>query len=208
MQLHRRGEPVLAGQVDVDDRHVGLELEGGRQDPGAEGHLGDDVGAGTGANFAYYPATVTRVLAVEPEPRLRALAEQAARAAPVPVEVVDGLAQRLPVEDATADTVVCALVLCSVPDQAAALAEIRRILRPSGRFRFLEHVRADTAGMIRLQRFLDATLWPLVVGGCHTGRDTVAAVEQAGFTLDRLDRFQFPPVRTPASSHVLGMTTR
>ncbi|WP_460394852.1 class I SAM-dependent methyltransferase [Actinophytocola sediminis] len=151
---------------------------------------------------------MTRVLAVEPEPRLRALAEQAARAAPVPVEVVDGLAQRLPVEDATADTVVCALVLCSVPDQAAALAEIRRILRPSGRFRFLEHVRADTAGMIRLQRFLDATLWPLVVGGCHTGRDTVAAVEQAGFTLDRLDRFQFPPVRTPASSHVLGMTTR
>lgn len=166
-----------------------------------------EVGAGSGANFAHYPASVTRVLAVEPEPRLRRLAEAAAGDAPVRVEVVDGLAQRLPAGDDSADAVVCALVLCSVPDQAVALREIRRVLAPGGEFRFFEHVQADTPGMVRLQRVLDATLWPLLVGGCHTGRDTAGAVREAGFTLTRLDRFRFPDVPTPASSHVLGSAT-
>jgi ubiquinone/menaquinone biosynthesis C-methylase UbiE len=167
-----------------------------------------EVGAGTGANFAHYPPTVTSVRAVEPEPKLRALAERAARDAPVPVEVVDGLAQRLPAGDGTVDAVVSALVLCSVRDQAVALREIRRVLRAGGQFRFFEHVRADTTGMIRLQRFLDATLWPRIAGGCHTGRDTAKAIEDAGFTLRRIDRFRFPDVRGPATSHILGLAVR
>ena len=167
-----------------------------------------EVGAGDGLNFPHYPPTVTHVLAVEPEPHLRRLAREAASHAPVPVEVVDGLAERLPFADASADAVVVSLVLCSVADQAAALQEIRRVLKPGGRLRFLEHVRADTPGLVRVQRVLDATLWPRVAGGCHTGRDTAAAIERAGFTIKSLDRYLFPEARTPVSFHILGTAIR
>jgi ubiquinone/menaquinone biosynthesis C-methylase UbiE len=163
-----------------------------------------EVGAGNGLTFARYPATVGRVLAVEPEPRLREAALDAARHALVPVEVVDGLAERLPAETGRFDAAVVCLVLCSVPDQHAALAEIARVLKPGGELRFLEHVRADSSGMRRVQRALDATIGPRLLGGCHGGRDTVAALERAGFTIDRLDRFLFPEARTPYACHVLG----
>jgi ubiquinone/menaquinone biosynthesis C-methylase UbiE len=89
-----------------------------------------EVGAGNGMNFAHYPPEVTRVVAVEPEPRLRDLAEAAAAKAPVAVEVVDGAAGRLPADDGSFDAAVASLVLCSVPDVPAALAEIQRVLRP------------------------------------------------------------------------------
>ncbi|MFX1818407.1 class I SAM-dependent methyltransferase [Pseudarthrobacter sp. CC4] len=167
-----------------------------------------EVGAGDGLNFPHYPPAVTRVLAVEPEPHLRSLAREAASHAPVPVEVVDGLAERLPCTDGSADAVVVSLVLCSVADQTAALREIRRVLKPGGRLRFLEHVRADTPGLVRVQRVLDATLWPRVAGGCHTGRDTAAAIERAGFTIQSLDRYLFPEARTPVSFHILGTAIR
>jgi ubiquinone/menaquinone biosynthesis C-methylase UbiE len=163
-----------------------------------------EIGAGSGANFRHYPATTTRVVAVEPEPRLRGIAEEEAGRATAPIEVVDGMAERLPAGDGTVDAVVCSLVLCSVRDEGAALREIRRVLRPGGRFHFLEHVRADTPGLARVQRVMDATFWPLIAGGCHAGRDTAAAIEDAGFRLDRLDRFLFADVRTPTSFCILG----
>jgi len=164
-----------------------------------------EIGAGSGANFAHYPTGVTRVLAVEPEPHLREIAQNAAERAPAPVEVVDGLAERLPAGDDSADAVVCALVLCSIADPDPVFREIRRVLRPGGEFRFLEHVRADTPGMARVQRFIDATFWPRIAGGCHTGRDTTAAMEHAGFTIQSLKRFRFPDLRTPTASHILGV---
>ena len=167
-----------------------------------------EVGAGDGLNFSHYPPAVTHVLAVEPEPHLRRLAGKAASHAPVPVEVVDGVAERLPCADGSADVVVVSLVLCSVADQTAALREIRRVLKPGGRLRFLEHVRADTPGLVRVQRVLDATLWPCVAGGCHTGRDTAAEIERAGFTIQSLVRYLFPEARTPVSFHILGTATR
>lgn len=163
-----------------------------------------DIGAGNGLNFAHYPSTVTRVLAVEPEPRLRQVARRAAASAPVPVEVVDGVAERLPTEDSSADAAVVSLVLCSVRDQAVVLREVQRVLNPGGQLRFLEHVRADSPGLARVQRALDATVWPHLAGGCHSGRDTAAAIERTGFTLDRLDRFLFPEVRTPLSFYISG----
>lgn len=165
-----------------------------------------DVGAGTGANFGHYPAAVTHVVAVEPEPRLRRLADDAARVAPVPVDVTGGLASALPAEGASVDAVVVTFVLCSVPDQDAALAEIRRVLRPGGTLCFLEHVRGS-AGVARAQRVLDATVWPRLAGGCHVGRDTAAAIERAGFVIERLDRFMLPRTPTPMSFHIAGHAT-
>ncbi len=166
-----------------------------------------DVGCGTGANFGCYPAGVTRVIAVEPEPRLRRLARDAARHAPVPVTVTGGVASALPAPDASLDAVVVTFVLCSVPSQDAALAEIRRVLRPGGTLCFLEHVRAPSPGVARAQRAMDATVWPRLAGGCHAGRDTVAAIGRAGFVIADLDRFLLPAARTPMSYHVAGRAT-
>jgi ubiquinone/menaquinone biosynthesis C-methylase UbiE len=158
-----------------------------------------EVGAGNGRTFAHYPPEVTEVVAVEPEPRMRGAALAAARTAPVPVRVVDGLAQALPGGDGEFDAAVAALVLCTVPDQAVALAEIRRVLRPGGRLRFFEHVAAETAGGLRrAQRLVDATVWPYLFAGCHTGRDTVSAITAAGFT----------GPGSPAAPHVRGSATR
>lgn len=128
-----------------------------------------EVGAGNGLNFTHYPLTVRSVLAVESEAHLRHKAMGNAARAPVPVKVVAGVAERLPVEDESVDAVVFSLVLCSVPDQARALREGRRVLRPSGQLRFFEHVRAETAGLRRAQALLDGTVWPTLGGGCHTG---------------------------------------
>lgn len=169
-----------------------------------------EVAAGTGANFAHYPPGVDGVLAVEPEPHLRALAEDAAGRAPVPVVVVDGSADVIPADDAAFDAAVVSLVLCSVPDQATALAELRRVLRPGGRLHFWEHVRADGAGFARAQRLLDRTVWPALGGGCHTARDTGAAIAAAGFTVERVEHFRFPVTRVPSPTapQILGTALR
>jgi ubiquinone/menaquinone biosynthesis C-methylase UbiE len=168
-----------------------------------------EVGAGNGLNFAHYPPTVTEVLAVEPEPFLRELAQAAADRAPVPVQVVEGTADTLPVPDASMDAAVASLVLCSVPDQAAALAELYRVVRPGGELRLFEHLRADTPALARAQRAADL-IWPLLFGGCHTSRDTLTAITAAGFQLTSTQRFRFPDSGppTPASPHVLATAHR
>lgn len=168
-----------------------------------------EVGAGTGLNFGHYPSSVTEVVAVEPEPYLRAKAEEAAAAAPVPVIVVDGVAGELPAEDASFDAGVASLVLCSVPDAAAALAELRRVIRPGGELRFYEHVRAERSSLARWQHRLDV-VWPHVAGGCHGNRNTVAAIESAGFTVEKVRRFDFRPcaLTVLTSPHALGVARR
>lgn len=166
-----------------------------------------EIGPGNGLNFARYPSSVSRVIAVEPEPHLRKLANTAAQHAPVPVEVLPGSAQALPVPDESCDAAVCSLVLCSLPDVPQALLELRRVLRPGGQLRFYEHGRAEERpGMMRLQRGLDRTLWPRLFGGCRTGRDPVGEIGSAGFTDVSFRRLLVPqdgPV-LPSSFHVLG----
>jgi SAM-dependent methyltransferase len=167
-----------------------------------------EVGAGNGLNFAHYPPSVTEVVAVEPEPYLRSRAQEAAEAAPVPVRVVDGTADALPVGGGQFDAAVASLVLCSVPDQASALSELRRALRPGGELRFYEHVVAETPRRAAVQRRLDEWgVWPRVFGGCHVARDTVASIQAAGFAVERVRRFDFKsgPVSIP---HVIGAARR
>jgi len=169
-----------------------------------------EVGAGNGMNFAYYPTSVTEVVAVEPEPHLRRLAERNAAAAPVPVTVLDGLADALPVEDESCAAAVASLVLCSVPDPARALAEMFRAIEPGGHLRFFEHVQASTPARRRAQKVLDATVYPFLTGGCHCGRDTATTIERAGFVPQRIDRLSSADTRLPfpASPQILGVAVR
>lgn len=168
-----------------------------------------ELGAGSGLNFAHYPAEVERVVAVEPEARLRGLAERAADRAPVAVEVVDGVAEDLSAYAGRFDAAVCSLVLCSVPDQCAALAQLRSVLRPRengevGEVRLLEHVRAAGGGLAAVQRALDATVWPWIGAGCHCSRDVVESIAPAGLAVKSAERFRFPAkgLTLPTSPHV------
>jgi SAM-dependent methyltransferase len=167
-----------------------------------------EVGAGSGVSFAHYPATVDEVVAIEPEPNLRALALEAGRRAPVAVRVIDGLADDVPLDDGSMDAAVVAGVLCSVPDQARALAELRRVLRPGGELRFHEHVAARAPRLAALQGVLD--VWPRMNGGCRLTRDTQSAIAAAGFALDRVERFSFRPTlfATPVAPRILGAARR
>jgi SAM-dependent methyltransferase len=168
-----------------------------------------EVGAGNGLNFPFYPAAVDRVLAVEPEPLLREAATKKATEASVAVEVIDGVAARLPVDEGSFDAGVASLVLCSVPDQERALEELRRAIRPGGELRFYEHVVANRPVAARLQRFADAVLWPRVAGGCHLSRDTGAAIERTGFEVESIERFSFTPgAPVPPLPHILGVARR
>jgi ubiquinone/menaquinone biosynthesis C-methylase UbiE len=168
-----------------------------------------EVGAGNGLNFSHYPPTVTELIAVEPEAFLRARAEEAARSSSVRISVRDGTADALPVPDAAFDAGVASLVLCSVPDQATALAELRRVIRPGGELRFYEHVVSKRPGPARLQRIADRTIRPFLSGGCHAARDTLAAIERAGFVVERSERFSFRPNPIDVTSpHILGTASR
>lgn len=168
-----------------------------------------EVGAGSGLTFAHYPRTVTEVVAVEPEPYLRRLAERAAGGAPVPVRVVDGVAEALPLPDEWADAVVCALVLCSVADVETTLREASRVLRPGGQLRIYEHVRSASPRAARAQEVVDR-VWPRLAGGCHTARDPLSAAQAVGFTVDSVERFRFPDTRFagPTGPHLLARLAR
>jgi ubiquinone/menaquinone biosynthesis C-methylase UbiE len=169
-----------------------------------------EIGSGTGPNFRLYPDTVDELVAVEPEDYLRAKAEEAAALMRRPsIDVVDALADRLPFEDASFDAAVVAQVLCSVPDQATALAEVRRILKPGGELRFYEHVLARDPRRARFQR-LAGQVTPRLAGGCHPDRDTGRAIEEAGFEVNRCRRFSFRHslLDLPVAPRILGAARR
>jgi ubiquinone/menaquinone biosynthesis C-methylase UbiE len=168
-----------------------------------------EVGAGNGINFGHYPESVGEVVALEPERYLRSKAEMAAQAASIDVTVEPGLAEELPFPDASFDAAVACLVLCTVRDQPRALAELRRVLKPGGELRFMEHVRSPKPGRARVQMLADGSrIWPWVGGGCHCSRDTVGAIQGAGFDVTRVEDIEFDPSWMITNPHVLGAAAR
>lgn len=150
-----------------------------------------DVGAGTGANLGLFPDGLAEVVMAEPDPhmtkRLRAkIAESGAD-----VELVEAGAERLPFADESFDTVVFTLVLCTVPDPAAALAEAARILKPGGQMLFVEHVRAEDPGLARWQDRLERP-WKFFADGCRCNRDTVAGIEASPLTVEEVEHGELP----------------
>ncbi|MBA2348581.1 MAG: class I SAM-dependent methyltransferase, partial [Solirubrobacterales bacterium] len=144
-----------------------------------------EIGAGTGLNLAHYPPTVAHLVLSEPDVNMRAKlrVKLDAGAGPQAVEVSDATAGDLPYDDASFDTVVATMVLCTVPEPSLALAELRRVMRPDGRLLVLEHVRSERSGVARLQDAV-VPLYGFMGRGCHPNRDTLAAIRAAGFTLD------------------------
>ncbi len=162
---------------------------------GCSGHV-VDIGAGTGANLTHLPPAVTRVTAVEPDPAMarrlrRRLAAEAThhRALGRDIEVVDAVAEALPLADASADAVLVTLVLCSVRDPALAVAEARRVLRADGVLVVIEHVGADTRCQRRVQGWLTPA-WRRVARGCHLDRDTRTVLETGGFDLGEVEAWR------------------
>lgn len=169
-----------------------------------------EIGAGTGLNFRHYPASVTEVIAAEPEEYLRRLAERAALETSVPVRVVSWVAEALESEEGAFDAGVASLVLCSVREPERSLRELFRVIRPGGELRYYEHVRADTPRLARVQRAVDRLGLPRLNGGDHVSRQTDRLIREAGFVVERERRFSFRPQRFNVlfEPHVLGVARR
>ena len=197
-----RGHPIFAALYDLIQRPAErrfLRAHRAYLAGGASGRV-LDVGSGTGLNFEYY-GPKAEVVGIDPDPymlkRARARADRPGRQ----VKLLREKAEQIPFADASFDAAVATLVFCTIPDPDRALRELRRVLRPGGQLRFLEHVRAATPGWARFQDFV-TPLWKRIGAGCHPNRDTVTAIERAGFRIEHLEHYAFGPY--PARPFVRG----
>ncbi|MGV3723447.1 MAG: class I SAM-dependent methyltransferase [Actinomycetota bacterium] len=163
-----------------------------------------EIGAGTGLNLPHY-RRARRVVAFDADPAMLRQGSLRARQAAVPVNLVVADAQSLPFPDGVFDTVVATCVLCTIPDPEAAFREIRRVLKPAGEVRLLEHVRAPSPRVARLQDRL-TPLWSRIAGGCRLNRKTLESARRAGFTVE-LIRARFGGVVLHARLHLSGKET-
>lgn len=201
-----RGHPIFAALYDVITRGAEKKFLGAHRASliGGVGGRVLDVGSGTGANFGYYPRD-TEVVGIEPDPHMLKRAQTKAERLGRPVKLLAESAEELPFPDGSFDAAVATLVFCTIPDLDRALGELRRVLRQGGRLRFLEHVRAETPGWAHFQDCM-VPLWKRIGAGCHPNRDTVKAIEKAGFRMQELTRYAFGPY--PIRPFVRGLATR
>lgn len=150
-----------------------------------------EIGAGTGLNLPHYGDAVERLILTEPEEAMARRLAVRAEDSGLAVEVLRAPAERLPLPDAGADTVVTTLVLCTVDDPGAALAEAIRVLRPGGRLLAIEHVRSPDPAQARFQDLV-RPVWQRVGHGCRCNRDTAALLEAAPLRIEHLERFRVP----------------
>lgn len=150
-----------------------------------------EIGPGTGANLAYYPPGI-RWIGIEPNPYMHDYLKKQAGALGIPVDIRLGVAEQLAAADQSVDAVVSTLVLCSVADPARVLREIRRVLRPGGRFVFIEHTAAPRGQWLRRIQNLVDPLWAVLADGCHPNRETGSLLAQAGFARVHSERFRLP----------------
>jgi ubiquinone/menaquinone biosynthesis C-methylase UbiE len=166
-----------------------------------------ELGAGDGTNFRYLDRG-THVIAIEPNAHMHASLRAAARSAGVTVDVRAACAERLPLPDASVESVISSLVLCSVADPVRALCEIRRVLRPGGRYCCVEHVAAPAGTAVaRIQRAV-ARPWRWVFEGCDTARDLVTLLREAGFASVEVTSFTVPTAFVPIRPHIAGVAVR
>ncbi len=150
-----------------------------------------EVGAGTGLNLDLYPLDVSDLTLVEPDPHMvKQLRKRVAELGSA-AHVVQAPGEKLPFEDDSFDSVVVTLVLCTVPNPTATLAEIKRVLKPDGQFLFMEHVRSPEPGLAKWQDRLEKP-WRFLGDGCHCNRDTESAIEAAGFQLNDVEHPELP----------------
>lgn len=154
-----------------------------------------EIGIGSGLNLPLYGSRVRSVIGLEPSPELLRMARDRAEAAPVRVERLEASAEAIPLDSGSIDTVVTTWTLCTIPDAASALAEMRRVLRPGGALLFVEHGRAPEPRVARWQDRLDP-LWRRVAGGCHLNRKIDALIAGSGFRIDTLAHARLPGPRT------------
>jgi ubiquinone/menaquinone biosynthesis C-methylase UbiE len=164
-----------------------------------------EIGPGAGPNLRYYPADAAWI-GVEPNVHMHPYLQQEAERLGRAITIETGTADHLPVPDNSVDAVVSTLVLCSVPDVAATLAEIQRVLKPGGRFLFIEHVAAPPGSRLRRMQGLIRPLWSAFADGCQPNRDTGALLDAAGFKRVRYQPFNVPaPIIRP---HIMGVATK
>ena len=162
-----------------------------------------EIGGGTGANLTYYGTDVQSLTVTEPEePMLRRLERQARDVAPQTM-VLRAPAEDLPFDDDTFDTVVSTLVLCGVSDQARALRQLRKVLRPRGQLLFIEHVRSDDAKLARRQDRMNPV--NRFVVHCDCNRPTLTSIRQAGFTVTQIEHRTMPKVPSFVSPLIVGI---
>ena len=163
-----------------------------------------ELGVGTGQNLPYYPPG-TRVIAIEPDPAMLDRARPRACAAEAKVYLVAGAGETLPFPDDVFDEVVATLVFCTVRSPTLSLAEVRRVLKPGGRLRFMEHVRSEDPRWAKLQDVL-TPVWRVIADGCCPNRATVASIKGAGFGVEALEQYPFGPY--PVRPQVRGTARR
>src|SRR6266404_2088778 len=150
-----------------------------------------EIGAGSGMNLPFYGSPVREILALEPAPRLLTMAKSASPTTSVPVNFLEASAEAIPLDQHSVDTVVTTWTLCSIPQAAIALAEMRRVLRPGGKLLFAEHGLAPDAGVGWWQDRL-TPVWRRIGGGCHLNRPIRSMIEGAGFRIDRIETGYIP----------------
>ncbi len=206
------GHPIVAALYDRilgPVEHAGLgEIRTGTLAAASGRTL--EIAAGNGHNLGHYPASVDSLVLAEPDPHMysrllermdRLPAGSSGRV--IESSVFQASAEDLPFESSSFDSVVCTLGLCTIPDPARALAEVRRVLSPDGRFCFVEHVRSAESGTARMQDLI-TPLWRRVAGGCHPNRDSQALIESAGFRIEALERGTMPKAPRPLSPLISG----